>query len=253
VHVDGATVLITGAASGLGEATARRFHQDGANVVLLDLPASAGTARAEELGDRTVFAPADVRDEEAVAAAVATAVERFGRLDVAVSCAGIGPPQRIVSRNGPHDLGLFIRVVEVNLIGTFNVLRLAAAQMAAQEPGVTGERGVIVNTASIAAYDGQVGQVAYSASKGGIVSLTLPAARDLARHAIRVVTLAPGVFATPLVTELPPQAIAELEDGVPFPARLGNPAEFAQTVAQVVENTYLNGTTIRVDGALRMS
>ena len=253
MHIDGSTALITGGASGLGNATAKRLHEAGANVVIIDLPSSDGAARADELGDRARFAPADVRDEDAVAEAVALAVADFGRLDICVNCAGIGPPKRIVSRSGPHDLASFQQIIEINLIGTFNVLRLAAAQMADQEPTATGERGVIVTTASIAAFDGQIGQAAYSASKGGIVGMTLPIARDLARHAIRIVTIAPGVFGTPLVRQLPQESIDGLEAGIPFPSRLGDPDEFGRTIAQVVENTYLNGETIRLDAALRMS
>lgn len=252
MDIQGKTALITGAASGLGEATARLLHARGANVVLVDLPTSQGGALADQLGDEADFVAADVRSEPEVAGAVGTAVDRFGGLHVCVNCAGIGPPQRIVSRNGAHDLGLFRQVVEVNLIGSFNVLRLAAEQMAGQEPDATGDRGVIVNTASIAAFDGQIGQAAYSASKAGIVGMTLPIARDLARHAIRIITIAPGVFNTPMVQQLPQEAIDGLEAGIPFPHRLGEPDEYARTVAHAVENTYLNGETVRLDGALRM-
>ena len=253
MNIVGTSALVTGGASGLGLATATRLHQQGARVVLVDLDADAGTAAADDLGDGAVFAHADVQDEEQVRAAVETAVTAHGGLDIAVNCAGIGPPSRIVGRDGPHSLDLFRTVVGVNLVGTFNVLRLAANQMASQEPGETGERGVIVNTASIAAFEGQIGQAAYSASKAGIVGMTLPIARDLARHAVRVATIAPGVFETPLLMGLPQDAIDALGDGVPYPKRLGDPVEYAMMVSQIIANPYLNGETIRLDGALRMT
>ena len=253
MDVSGRTAIITGGASGLGNATARALHGAGANVVLLDLPESAGADRAPELGDRAAFAPADVRDPDAVTDALDLATERFGGIDIAVSCAGIGPPQRIVGRDGPHDLDHFKLVVEINLIGTFNVMRLAAARMAERDPDADGQRGVIVNTASIAAFEGQIGQAAYSASKGGIVGLTLPAARDLARHGIRVVTIAPGTFDTPLLAMLPQEARDELAAAIPNPPRLGGPDEFGALVLHIVQNDYLNGEVIRLDGALRMA
>jgi NAD(P)-dependent dehydrogenase (short-subunit alcohol dehydrogenase family) len=243
--------LVTGGASGLGAATARALHAAGATVVAVDLPDADGDALVSELGARASFVPADVTDGSAVAAAVERAGE-LGELRVAVSCAGIAPAARVLGRNGPHDLARFEQTVAVNLIGTFNVLRLAAAAMAELEP-VGGDRGVIVNTASIAAFDGQVGQIAYSASKGGVVGMTLPAARDLARHQIRVVTIAPGTFDTPMLAGLPDDAREALAEGIPHPHRLGAPAEFGLLVRQLVEHPYLNGEVIRLDGALRMS
>lgn len=251
MQINASTVaLVTGGASGLGEATARRLHKEGAAVVVLDLPSSGGEDLAEELGDRVRFCPADVRDEEQVRAAVATAAE-LGVLRIVVNCAGIGTPGRVVGRKGPLDLESFRNVVDINLVGTFNVLRLAAAAMLGNDP-LDGDRGIIVMTASIAAYDGQIGQAAYAASKGGIVSLTLSAARDLADKLIRVVTVAPGTFATPMLAGLPDEATAALEAQVPHPSRLGRPFEYASLVAHIVDNGMLNGGVIRLDGALRM-
>jgi NAD(P)-dependent dehydrogenase (short-subunit alcohol dehydrogenase family) len=250
VQLDGQVALVTGAASGLGNATARALHAAGAQVVLVDLPSSEGAAAAATLGEGARFVPADVTDPEGVAEAVAQAGE-LGDLRVAVSCAGVAWAARVVGRDGPHDLDLFRKVVEINLIGTFNVTRLAAAAMASLEPR-DGDRGVIVNTASIAAFDGQVGQAAYAASKGGVVSLTLPLARDLARQAIRVCTIAPGTFDTPMLAGLPEDARAALAEDIPHPHRLGDPAEFGLLVRQLVEHPYLNGEVIRLDGALRM-
>jgi NAD(P)-dependent dehydrogenase (short-subunit alcohol dehydrogenase family) len=242
--------LVTGGASGLGAATARALHAEGAQVAIVDLPSADGEGLVAELGGRATFVPADVTDAGAVAGAVARAGE-LGELRVAVSCAGIAPAARVLGRQGPHDLGRFEQTVAVNLIGTFNVLRLAAAAMAELEP-VDGDRGVIVNTASIAAFDGQVGQIAYSASKAGVVGMTLPAARDLARHRIRVVTIAPGTFDTPMLAGLPDEAREALAEDIPHPHRLGDPAEFGLLVRQLVEHPYLNGEVIRLDGALRM-
>jgi NAD(P)-dependent dehydrogenase (short-subunit alcohol dehydrogenase family) len=248
------TFLITGGASGLGEATARRLHGDGAHVVIADLNQERGEALAAELGDRCRFAATDVSDEAAVGAAVRTAVDGFGALHGAVSCAGIGPPAKVVDKEGaPHPLGLFETVIRVNLIGTFNTLRLAAAAMVGNPPDEEGERGVIVNTASVAAYEGQIGQAAYSASKGGVLGLTLPCARELARHGIRVMTIAPGLFDTPLMAGLPEKARESLGQQVPFPSRLGRPAEYAALVQHIAENTMLNGEVIRLDGAIRMA
>jgi len=243
--------IVTGGASGLGRAAATALHAAGAAVVLVDLPTADGAATAEELGQRARFVPTDVTDADGVAEAVAQAGE-LGRLRVAVNCAGVGWASRILTREGPHDLELFRTVVAVNLVGTFNVLRLAAAAMAEQDL-VAGERGVIVNTASIAAFDGQVGQVAYSASKGGVAALTLPAARDLARHQIRVVTIAPGTFDTPMLAGVPEETREVLASEIPHPQRLGDPSEYGLLVRQVVEQPYLNGEVIRLDGALRMS
>jgi len=251
LQINASTVaLVTGGASGLGEATTRRLHQSGCAVVIVDLPSSRGEALAAELGDRVSFSPADVRDEAQVQAAIAVASD-LGTLRIVVNCAGIGTPGRVVGRKGPLDLESFRSVVDINLIGTFNVLRLAASAMLENEP-VDGDRGVIVMTASIAAYDGQVGQAAYAASKGGIVSLTLSAARDLADKRIRVVTVAPGTFATPMLAGLPEEATAALEAQVPHPSRLGQPFEYASLVAHIIDNGMLNGEVIRLDGALRM-
>ncbi len=242
--------LITGGASGLGAATARELHAQGAHVLLLDLPSADGGAVVDELGERASFVPADVTDADAVATAVAQAQER-GELRVAVNCAGVGWAARILGKEGPHDLELFQKVISINLVGTFNVLRLAAAAMADNEP-VDGDRGVIVNTASIAAFDGQIGQIAYSASKGGVVSMTLPAARDLARRQIRVVTIAPGTFDTPMLAGLPEETREALAADIPHPHRLGDPAEYGLLVRQLVEHPYVNGEVVRLDGALRM-
>lgn len=242
--------IITGGASGLGAATARRLHAAGANVALLDLPTADGGALVDELGERAVFVPADVTDPDAVTEAIAQAGE-LGQVRVAVNCAGVGWAARVLGREGPHDLDLFRTVIGINLIGTFNVLRLAAAAMAGNEP-VDGDRGVIVNTASIAAYDGQVGQIAYSASKGGVVGMTLPAARDLARHQIRVLAIAPGTFDTPMLAGLPAEAREALAEDIPHPHRLGQPDEYGLLVHQLVENPYLNGEVVRLDGSLRM-
>ncbi len=247
---DSTVAVVTGGASGLGEATTRRLVADGAKVIILDLDSSPGADLAAELGRAVTFMPTDVRDQDQVQAAIDVATAQ-GELRIAVTCAGVGTPGRVVGRNGPHPLDVFRRVVEVNLIGTFNVLRLAAAAMLSNEPR-QGDRGVVVMTASIAAYDGQIGQAAYAASKGGVVGLTLSAARDLADKSIRVVTIAPGTFMTPMLAGLPPEATAALEAGVPHPSRLGRPDEFASLVRHVIDNGMLNGEVIRLDGALRM-
>ncbi|HZQ28338.1 MAG TPA: SDR family NAD(P)-dependent oxidoreductase [Acidimicrobiales bacterium] len=255
MQINGAGALVTGGASGLGAATARRLAAAGARVTILDLDRQSATAEAlaAELGNGAQFKPADVTDPEQVAAAVAAAAEG-GPLRVAVNCAGLGIAMRVIGRDTtPHDLEAFKFVINVNLIGTFNVLRLAASAIAKTDPLENNERGVIVNTASIAAFDGQIGQVAYSASKGGIVGLTLPAARDLSAVGIRVCTIAPGIMDTPLLGMLPDEARAALSAGVPFPKRLGTPDDFGNLVAHIVENGYLNGETIRLDGALRMA
>jgi 3-hydroxyacyl-CoA dehydrogenase / 3-hydroxy-2-methylbutyryl-CoA dehydrogenase len=244
--------LVAGGASGLGEATARALAAAGVPVTIADLNAEKGEALARELGEGARFVEADVTDAAAVEAAVERASSAQEGLRVSVCCAGIGWAERVAHRGGPHSLELFTKVIEVNLIGTFNVLRLAAAAMSGNEPDGEGERGVCVNTASIAAFDGQIGQVAYAASKGGIVGMTLPAARDLAPRGVRVVTVAPGLFDTPLLAALPEEARAALGEGIPFPARLGRPAEYAQLVEQIVANPMINGETIRLDGALRM-
>jgi NAD(P)-dependent dehydrogenase (short-subunit alcohol dehydrogenase family) len=251
MKLDGSVVLVTGGASGLGAATLRRLVAGGARGVIVDRDEAKGEALAAELGGRAVFAKADVTDAAQIEAAVAKASE-LGPLRVAVSCAGVGWASRTLDKTGkPHDLGLFQTVIGVNLVGTFNVLRLAASAMAKNEPA-DGERGVIVNTASVAAYDGQIGQIAYASSKAGVVGMTLPAARDLAPAAIRVVTIAPGLFDTPMLAMLPEDKRAALAADVVNPKRLGNPAEYADLVAAIVGNAYLNGETIRLDGALRM-
>ncbi len=250
MDIAGSVAVVTGGASGLGLATARTLAGAGAGVVIVDLPSSDGEQVAKQLGERVVFSPADVTDEAQVGAAL-DAAERLGALRVAVSCAGIGNAIKVIGRKGPFPLADFTKVVTVNLIGTFNVLRLAAERIARQEP-VGEERGVIVNTASIAAYDGQIGQAAYSASKGGVVGMTLPIARELATSLIRVVTIAPGLFETPLLASLPEEARLALGAQVPHPARLGDPTEFAALVAHIVGNPMLNGDTIRLDGAIRM-
>ncbi len=247
---DSTVALVTGGASGLGGATARRLVADGACVVVVDLPTSPGADLATELGDAARFVAADVRDGEQLQAAVDAAGE-MGELRIAVTCAGVGTPGRVVGRKGPLDLETFRTVVDINLVGSFNALRLAAAAMLANDP-VDGDRGVVVMTASIAAYDGQIGQAAYAASKGGIVGLTLSAARDLADKQIRVMTVAPGTFATPMLAGLPDEATAALEAGIPHPSRLGQPDEYASLVRHIVDNPMLNGEVIRLDGALRM-
>ncbi|MGH3715581.1 MAG: 3-hydroxyacyl-CoA dehydrogenase [Micromonosporaceae bacterium] len=252
MQIAGSVAVVTGGASGLGQATVRRLHADGAGVLIVDLPSSDGEKLAAELGaERAGFAAADVTDEAQVAAAL-DAAEALGPLRVAVNCAGIGNAIRTVSRKGPFPLADFAKVIGVNLIGTFNVIRLAAERIARQEP-VDGERGVIVNTASIAAFDGQIGQAAYAASKGGVVGMTLPIARDLASSQIRVVTIAPGLFHTPMLAGLPQEAIDSLGAQVPHPSRLGDPAEYAALAAHIVANPMLNGETIRLDGAIRMA
>jgi len=242
--------LVTGGASGLGAATARQLHDRGAGVVVVDLPSSPGETLAAELGARVRFCAADVRDEATVQTAIDAARE-LGDLRIVVNCAGVGTPGRVVGRNGPMNLDSFRNVVDINLIGTFNVVRLSAAAMMHNAP-VDGDRGIIVMTASIAAYDGQIGQAAYAASKGGIVALTLSAARDLADKLIRVVTVAPGTFATPMLAGLADEVTTALEAQVPHPSRLGQPREFASLVAHIVDNGMLNGEVIRLDGALRM-
>ncbi len=251
MNMQSVTALISGGASGLGAGTATRFVEGGARVLIFDRDES-GARLAADLGERARFVQGDVTSEADVHGALDLAVAEFGRLNALVNCAGIGLAMRTTGSRGPHPLDLFETVIRVNLIGTFNVVRLAAAQMAGNEPNDSGERGVIINTASVAAYDGQIGQVAYAASKGGIVGMTLPIARDLARYGIRVCTIAPGIFDTPLLGQLSDEIRASLGAQVPFPQRLGRPAEFAQLAQQIVENELLNGETIRLDGALRM-
>jgi NAD(P)-dependent dehydrogenase (short-subunit alcohol dehydrogenase family) len=245
--------LITGGASGLGAATARLLVSEGASVVIADTNRAAGEALAAELGANTRFALTDVTSEHDGQAAVDLALGVFGHLHALVNCAGIAPSEKVVGREGPHRLDAFAKAVNINLVGTFNMIRLAAAAIANEAPGPDGERGVIINSASIAAFEGQIGQAAYAASKGGVVALTLPVARELARFGIRVVTIAPGVFETPMVAGFSPEVQEALGKSVPFPSRLGQPAEFATLVKHICENTMLNGETIRLDGALRMA
>ncbi|AVR88059.1 SDR family NAD(P)-dependent oxidoreductase [Thauera aromatica] len=249
----GNTFIVTGGASGLGEATVRALHDGGARVLIADLNAEAGEGLAAALGERAAFARTNVADEADAQAAVELAQSRFGGVHGLVNCAGIGNAGKVLGKNGPLALADFARSIQVNLIGTFNMIRLAAAAMAQGPAQADGERGVIINTASIAAFEGQVGQAAYAASKGGIVSMTLPIARELASSGIRVVTIAPGLFLTPMMHTLPPEIQASLAASVPFPQRLGQPAEYARLVCGIVDNVMINGETIRLDGAIRLA
>jgi NAD(P)-dependent dehydrogenase (short-subunit alcohol dehydrogenase family) len=254
MEIKGLGVLVTGGGSGLGEATSRMFAAKGAHVAILDLAKSNGVAIAKELGGKAFFAETDVTNSTQVQAAVDTAVTAFGAIHVVVNCAGIGTAGKVLGKdNVPLELESFRRVVEINLIGTFNVIRLAAAKLVKNEPNNEGERGVIINTASVAAFDGQIGQPAYSASKGGVVAMTLPIARELARDGVRCVTIAPGIFETPMLMGLPESARKSLGASVPFPARLGRPDEYASLACYIVEMAMLNGETIRLDGAIRMA
>lgn len=253
MRMSGAGALVTGGASGLGAATVRRLIAGGAHVVIADVNTEAGNALAAELGETARFVATDVTSEDSLKHAVDMAAGNGSGLRILVNCAGIGVADKVLGKDGPHDLGRFTRVIQINLIGTFNALRLAAASMARNEPDDEGERGIIINTASVAAFEGQIGQAAYSASKGGIVALTLPAARELARHGVRVVSIAPGIFDTPLLAGLPEPARLSLGQQVPFPSRLGRPDEYAALVSHIVENVMINGETIRLDGAIRMA
>lgn len=254
MHLQDAVFLVTGGGSGLGAACVREFAGAGARVIIADVNAAAGEAVAGEIGAAARFVRTDVTDEASVQGAVDAAVREFGGLHGVINCAGIGNAERVIGRDGPHALDRFARVIGINLIGTFNVIRLAATVIAQGEPRTAdGERGVIINTASVAAFDGQIGQAAYSASKGGVVGMTLPIARELARVGIRVVTIAPGLFDTPLLAGLPEPARLSLGQQVPFPSRLGNPAEFAALARHIAENAMLNGEVIRLDGAIRMA
>jgi NAD(P)-dependent dehydrogenase (short-subunit alcohol dehydrogenase family) len=250
---ENSTFIVTGGASGLGEATIRRFHAAGANVVIADLNTERGSALAVELGARAAFQRTDVTADADGQACVAAAVARFGGLQGLVNCAGVGTPEKVLGKNGPQPLANFAKTVGINLIGTFNMLRLAADAISKGNPNAAGERGVIINTASVAAFDGQIGQPAYAASKAGVVGMTLPVARELARFGIRVCTIAPGLFYTPMMESLPAEVQDSLAKSVPFPPRLGRPDEYAQLAAHIVENEMLNGETIRLDGALRMA
>ena len=253
MKVDGAVALVTGGASGLGEATVRALRSRGARVAILDRPNSAGEALAKELGGEALFVPADVTSADQAAEAVRRTATTFGALHIAVNCAGVGAAMKTTGKQGPMPLEMFEMVIKINLIGTFNVTRVAATQMLNNVPHAEGERGVIINTASIAAFDGQIGQVAYAASKGGVVAMTLPVARDLARDGIRCVTIAPGTFDTPMLAMLPEPQRQALGAQIPFPPRLGRPSEYAALAVHIVENVMLNGETIRLDGALRMA
>ena len=244
--------LVTGAGSGLGATTAKALAEAGAKVVLADLNREAGEKLVAELGANTRFVETDVASESSAQNAVATAVSTFGGLHGLVNCAGVAPAEKVVGRDGPHKLESFTRVININLIGSFNMIRLAAAEMMKGEPDAGGERGVIVSTASVAAFEGQLGQAAYAASKGGIVALTLPVARELAKSGIRVLTIAPGIMETPMLLGMPPEVQESLGKMVPFPSRMGKPAEFAALVKHIAENSYLNGEVIRLDGAIRM-
>ncbi len=253
MKIQGRGALVSGVASGLGAATARMLVEAGARVVIADVNDQLGQKLAQELGPSVIFVKTDITQEEQVQKLIEQAVKHTGGLHILVNTAGIGVGEKVLGKNGPHDLKKFTRVIQVNLIGTFDVLRQASQPMAANAPDEGGNRGVIINTASIAAFDGQIGQVAYSASKGGLVGLTLPAARDLSRHGIRVVTIAPGIFETPLLGALSEEIRTSLGQQVPFPSRLGRPSEYAALVRHIIENDMLNGETIRLDGALRMA
>jgi NAD(P)-dependent dehydrogenase (short-subunit alcohol dehydrogenase family) len=256
MQLQNSTALITGGASGLGEATARLFLSQGANVVILDLNETSGKALEQEFSDKLKFVKTDVADEVDVKLAINYAVETFGSIQIIVNCAGIAIARKTIGKvdgiYGPHSLEAFEKTIRVNLIGTFNVIRLAGFAMEKNEPNLESERGIIINTASVAAYDGQVGQAAYAASKGGIVSMTLPIAREFAKAGIRVMTIAPGLFETPLLMDLPEEARISLGQQVPFPSRLGRPSEYALLAKSIVENPMLNGEVIRLDGAIRM-
>ena len=253
MQLKGNTFIVTGGASGLGEATARTLVEGGANVVIADLQVEKGQALVQSLGKQVRFIKTDITNEEDGKAAVALSGNEFGGLQGLVNCAGIAVAEKTVGKDGPHVLANFTRCITVNLIGTFNMIRLAAAVMTKGQPNASGERGVIINTASVAAYDGQIGQAAYSASKGGIVGMTLPIARDLSRDGIRVCTIAPGIFETPMLFGLPKEVQDALGKMVPFPSRLGKPAEYAALAKHIIENEMLNGETIRLDGAIRLA
>ncbi|MGA8943056.1 MAG: 3-hydroxyacyl-CoA dehydrogenase [Thermoactinomyces sp.] len=252
MKLENRVALVTGGASGLGEATVRRIVSAGGLAAIVDLAEEKGEQLKAELGEKAVFLPADVTDEAAVKQTVHHIKKHFGQIDVLVNCAGIAIAEKVLSRKGLHSLSSFAKVIEVNLVGTFNLIRTVAEKMSENPPNKEGERGVIINTASVAAFEGQIGQAAYSASKGGIVAMTLPVARELARYGIRVMTIAPGLFDTPLFASLPREARESLGKMVPFPSRLGFPDEYARLVQNIVENPMLNGETIRLDGAIRM-
>jgi len=254
MNVKDSVAIITGGASGLGEACVRTLTARGGKAVIFDLQADLGGKLVQELGDNVLFAQVDVTNTESVAQGISKAMEKYGKIDITVNCAGTGAPTKVLSKKGVHPLEVFTRIITINLVGTFNVIRLAVEQMAKNSPGESGEKGVIVNTSSAAAFDGQIGQAAYSASKAAIVGMTLPIARECADYGIRVVTIAPGIFDTPLLgSNITAEVRAALNKMVPFPQRMGRPAEFASMVREIVENQYLNGEVIRLDGAIRMA
>lgn len=252
MKITGNTFVITGGASGLGEATSRMIVENAGHAAILDINEEKGNQLADELGSSAVFVRTDITSEEEVSSALDTVIERFGSVHGLVNCAGLGPGKRVLGRKGVHELSFFQKIININLVGSFNTLRLAADKIQQNEPNGEGERGVIINTASVAAYEGQIGQAAYAASKGGIVSMTLPIARELARVGIRVMALAPGIFETPLLAGYTQEVRDSLGAQVPFPPRLGRPVEYAQMVKHIIENVMLNGEVIRLDGAIRM-
>jgi NAD(P)-dependent dehydrogenase (short-subunit alcohol dehydrogenase family) len=253
LEIENSVFFVTGGSSGLGAATARLLANGGGHVVIADVNDEAGESISGEIGEEARFVHTDVTDEESVQAALEATREAFGGVHGLVNCAGVGPAKKVLGRKGPHPLEDFAKTVKINLIGTFNTIRLAAAVMAENEPTGDGERGVVINTASVAAYDGQIGQAAYAASKGGVVSLTLPVAREFAAIGVRVVTIAPGIFETPMLAALPEEARESLGKQVPFPPRLGKPEEYAALVRHIIENEMLNGEVVRLDGAIRMA
>jgi len=253
MQIKDSVFIVTGGSSGLGEASVRRLHLGGARVLIADVARDRGEALAKQLGAGAAFNPTDVTSEADAQRSVIRAIELFGRVDGLINCAGVAPAERVVGKLGPHRLESFSRCIQINLIGTFNMIRLVAAAMAQQTPNASGERGVIVNTASIAAYEGQIGQAAYAASKAGIVGMTLPIARELARSGIRVVTIAPGLFLTPMMESMPAEVQESLGKSTPFPPRLGRPQEFAALAQHIIENEMLNGETIRLDGSVRLA
>ncbi|WP_088036061.1 3-hydroxyacyl-CoA dehydrogenase [Evansella clarkii] len=252
MNIKDTVAVVTGGASGLGEAVVRYVAENGGKAVILDLAEERGTELAEELGSTALFVKTNVAEESSVQDALNKAVEQFGNINTVVNCAGIGVAKKVLSKKGVHELQSFSKVIEVNLIGTFNVVRLAAEKMTGNEPNESGERGVIINTASVAAFEGQIGQAAYSASKGGVAAMTMPLSRELAAFGIRVMTIAPGLFDTPMFSSLPEEARTALGKMTPFPSRLGKPAEYAQLAGSIIENPMLNGEVIRLDGAIRM-
>ena len=253
MKIENTTAIITGGASGLGGATTEMIVAGGGNVVVIDMNDETGNAMAAKLGDRCTYIKTDVADEQQVKAAIDTAISKYGRLDAAINCAGIGSAEKVVGKKGAHSLEHFQRVININLVGTFNVIRLAAEAMSKNEPNEELERGVLINTASVAAFDGQIGQAAYTASKAGIVGMTLPIARELAESGIRILTIAPGIFETPMMAGLPENARISLGKQVPFPSRLGRPDEYASLAKFMIENPMMNGEVVRLDGSIRMT